>query len=371
MAALFKPLKVGRMQLQHRVSMAPLTRFRAEVSSSVPQEPAAIYYSQRGSAPGTLLITEATIIDPRAGNYDGVPALYSDEQIAGWKKVVDAVHEKKSFIYAQLWALGRAADPNSLKKAGPFDIVSASSKPFEGGATPRPLTKIEIQDYVSYYARAAKNFVKGAGGDGVEIHGANGYLLDQFLQTTCNERTDEYGGSVENRARFLLDTVDAVVEAVGADRTGIRLSPFSTFQGMKMELKDIKETFSYVVEQLRLRHPDLAYIHCVESRIAGNQTVEADKEETLDFIRDLWAPRPFLVAGGFTDENGAEIAEKYENTVIVYGRYFISNPDLVHRLKNHIPLTPYDRDTFYLVGPHETRGYIDYPFADKAEEKEN
>lgn len=214
----------------------------------------------------------------------------------------------------QLWALGRAADPDVLKSELPgADIVSASNIPFEGGPTPRALTKVEIQQYVADYAKGAKRFIEEAGGDAVEIHGANGcvetlflllffvcllflpttvanphlaysYLLDQFLQTTCNDRTDDYGGSVENRARFLLDTIDAVVAAVGAEKVGFRLSPYSTFQGMKMPLKDIHETFSFVVKRVVERYPNLAYIHAVESRIAGNTDIEPEKEETLDFL---------------------------------------------------------------------------------------
>ncbi|GAA6003058.1 hypothetical protein JCM10207_001966 [Rhodosporidiobolus poonsookiae] len=343
-SALFKPLKVGTVELSNHVH--------------------AEYYSQRGSYAKTMLITEATLIDLKAGVYKNVPGIFTDDQVAGWKKVVDAVHAKGSYIYLQLWALGRAADPEATRKEANCDVVSASDVPFEGGPTPRPLTKAEIQDLVASYATAAKRFVEEAGGDGVEIHSANGYLLDQFLQTTSNKRTDDYGGSVENRARFTLDVTRAVSEAIGAERTGIRLSPYSTFQGMKMPLPDIKETFSYVVDQIVKRHPSLAYIHCVESRIAGNATIEVDASETLDFLHDIWAPRPFFVAGGFDAEHGPELADKYENLVVVYGRYFISNPDLVRRLKEGIPLTPYDRSTFYLYGPHETHGYTDYPFAD-------
>ncbi|GAA5896435.1 hypothetical protein JCM6882_001012 [Rhodosporidiobolus microsporus] len=362
-AAIFKPLKVGRMELSNRIAMAPLTRFRANERHE-PQDVHAEYYSQRGSTPGTLLITEATFIDGRAGVYTGAPGLFTLEQVAGWKKVVDAVHARGSYLVLQLWALGRAADAGALRKEYDADVVSASDVPFEGGATPRPLTKAEIQDYIHYYARAAKLFIEEAGGDAVEIHGANGYLLDQFLQTNSNKRTDEYGGSVENRARFPLEVVRAVTEAVGEDRVGIRLSPYSKFQGMKMDtLEEIHETFSYVVDKIRTRHPNFAFIHAVESRIAGNTTIEADKAESLDFLRNIWAPKPFFVAGGFDGEHGPEVAEQYENNVVVYGRHFISNPDLVERLRQNIPLTKYDRDTFYLIGPHETRGYTDYPFA--------
>ncbi|GJN91149.1 hypothetical protein Rhopal_004167-T1 [Rhodotorula paludigena] len=359
---LFKPVKVGRHMLEHRLAMAPLTRFRAD-ASHVHHDVAATYYEQRGSAPGTLLITEATIIDPKAGIYRYAPGIYTPEQVAGWKKVVEAVHAKGSHIYLQLWALGRAADPEALKEETGEEVQSASDIAFEGGAKPRPLTKEEIKDYVSYYARAAKLFVEEAGGDGVEIHNANGYLLDQFLQTTSNARTDEYGGSVENRARFPLEVAAAVTGAVGADRVGIRLSPWSTFQGMKMPTDDVKETFSYFVRQLVERHPDLAYIHAVESRVAGNATIDASEQETLDFLHEIWAPRPFIIAGGFDAESAPVAADHDENTLVALGRYAISNPDFVRRIRDGIPLAPYNRDTFYLQGPEKTEGYTDYPFA--------
>ncbi|POY70078.1 hypothetical protein BMF94_6914 [Rhodotorula taiwanensis] len=362
---LFKPLRVGKMDLKHRLAMAPLTRFRAD-SDHVHHEIAAEYYGQRACEPGTLLITEATFIDPLAGGYPNVPACVTPEQIAGWKKVVEEVHRKGSFIYLQLWALGRAADADCLRKESNADVVSASDIPFEGGAKPRPLTKSEIQDYVRYFARTAKAFVEEAGGDGVEIHNANGYLPDQFLQSVSNNRTDEYGGSVENRARFPLEIAKAVTDAVGADRVGIRLSPYSSFQGMKMKTtEEIKETFSYFVKELRDRHPEMGYVHAVESRIAGNTTVDTDQAETLDFMHDIWAPRPFFIAGGFDAETAPVAADKYSNTVVVFGRYFISNPDLVRRIREGIPLTKYNRDTFYLYGPDKTEGYTDYPFAEK------
>ncbi|BGP40772.1 hypothetical protein JCM10449v2_004737 [Rhodotorula kratochvilovae] len=360
---LFQPIKVGSMELQHRVALAPLTRFRAD-EKHVHHEVAAEYYSQRGSTPGTMLITEATFIDPKAGGYKHVPGIYNAEQATGWKQVVDAVHAKGSKLVAQLWALGRAADPKVLKEETGEEVQSASDIAFEGGAKPRALTKEEIKDYVGYYARAAKMFVEEAGGDAVELHNANGYLLDQFLQSVSNNRTDEYGGSIENRARFPLEVLDAVVAAVGAERVGVRLSPYSTFQGMKMSSqKEIEETFSYYVKEVAARYTNLAYIHVVESRVQGNATVAADQNETLDFLYKLWTPRPFVVAGGFDAESAIAAADQYENTLVAFGRYFISNPDLPRRIKDGIAWTPYNRDTFYLQGPDKTEGYTDYPFA--------
>ncbi|CAE6339894.1 unnamed protein product, partial [Rhizoctonia solani] len=266
---LFAPLQVGDVTLAHRVVMAPLTRFRAD-DNHVHTDLALQYYSQRAEAPGTLLITEATFISPEAGGYDHVPGIWSDEQIAAWKKA-----RCRHFIFfptmdwiLQLWALGRAADPKVLAREG-LPFVSSSATPMEDGApVPRELSKDEIKRYVDTYVQAAKNAVLKAGFDGVEIHSANGYLLDQFLQDVCNKRTDEYGGSIENRARFTLEVADAVTAAVGAKRTGIRFSPWGKFQGMRME--DPVPTFSYVAKELAKRHTDLAYVHFVEPVVAGD-----------------------------------------------------------------------------------------------------
>ena len=252
--ALFKPIKVGRLTLQHRVVLAPLTRMRA-YASHVPGPQQASYYSQRGSAPGTLLITEATLISHDAGGEAHVPGIYTDEQIKGWKKVraplsvipnpfpshgvlglhqvTEAVHAKGSYIFLQLWALGRAAEIDVLEKQDPpSPYVSASSILVTGRSKPpRPLTEDEIKDYIDTYAKAASNAVHGAGFDGVEIHGANGFLPDQFLQTVSNTRTDGWGGDEQGRTRFTREIVDAVVAAVGQDRVGVRISPWSTFLG--------------------------------------------------------------------------------------------------------------------------------------------
>ncbi|GAA5832883.1 hypothetical protein JCM5353_003740 [Sporobolomyces roseus] len=361
-SVLFEPITIGELNLSNRLALAPLTRFRNS-DSHAPKQPSAEYYSQRAQYEGTLLITEATFVDEKAGSYKNAPGIYTDEQIQGWKEVVDAVHAKGSYIYLQLWALGRAADTKVLKSEGGHDVVSASDVPFEGGATPRPLSKEEIAEYVEFYARAAKNFVEKCGGDGVEIHNANGYLLDQFLQTGSNKRTDEFGGSVENRVRFPLQVVDAVVKAVGAKKTGVRVSPYSTFQGMKMEHEETHKTFSHFVTEIRDRHSDLAYLHATMSRVGGNLDLPADERETLDFLYDIWTPRPFLVAGGFKRDTAVETAEHFKNSVIVFGRYFISNPDLVQRVKQGVEFTDYDRETFYKLGPSETAGYLDYPTA--------
>jgi len=361
---LFKPLKVGNATLNNRIVMAPLTRFRASDDTHVPLPFVAEYYAQRASVPGTLLITEATFISPSAGGYANAPGIYSQEQIDAWKSVTDAVHEKGSFIYLQLWALGRASDPTTLKKElGEKGVVkSASDIPFEGGATPTPLTEAEIQEYIGWYAQAAKNAV-AAGFDGVEIHGANGYLIDQFIQDVSNTRTDAWGGSIEKRAKFAIEVTKAVVSAVGAERTGIRLSPFSKFQGMRMQ--DPVPQFSYLAEELKKQK--LAYIHVVESRIDGNADVEATQK--VNFLVDIWGKTsPVLLAGGFKPKSAKTAVDeefKDNDIAIVFGRYFISNPDLVFRLKEGIELTPYNREKFY--NKKQVDGYTTWAYSKEFE----
>jgi NADPH2 dehydrogenase len=360
---LFKPLKLGNLQLQNRVVMAPLTRFRAD-DDHVPLPFVPEYYAQRGSSPGTLIISEATFIAPQAGGYANAPGIWSQEQITSWKRVTDAVHEKKSFIFLQLWALGRAADSAQLKKElGPeAKVISAGDIPIGDDAKPTPLTETEIKEYVGLYAQAAKNAIS-AGFDGVEIHSANGYLVDAFLQDVSNNRTDSYGGSVENRARFGIEVAKAVVEAVGAERTGIRLSPFSQFQDMKM--KDPVPQFSYFVRELKKLK--LAYLHVVESRIAGNVDIKAT--EQINFLVDIWDNQsPFLVAGGYKPDSALQaVDEEYKNrdVAVVFGRLFITNPDLVFRIKEKIELTPYDRTKFY--NKMQEEGYTTWKFSKEFE----
>ncbi|KAF2687108.1 FMN-linked oxidoreductase [Lentithecium fluviatile CBS 122367] len=354
---LFQPLKIGNIELKNRVAMAPLTRFRAS-DDHVPLPMVAEYYAQRASVPGTLLITEATFISPDAAGAANVPGIWNQDQIDAWKNVTDAVHKKGSYIYLQLWALGRVADVEQAKKEK-FTIMSASPIPAgERYPTPKEMTKEDIKKAVASYAQAAKNSI-AAGFDGVEIHGANGYLVDQFLQDNSNQRTDEYGGSVENRSRFAAEVTKAVVDAVGAERTGIRLSPFSTFQGMKMQ--DPYPQFSDIIK--KLADFKLSYVHLVESRISGNADVEGS--ERLDPLMDLF-PGPLLIAGGFKPNSAKRLVDE-ENTkrdiVVVFGRFFISNPDLVYRLQKGIDFAPYDRDTFYL--PKQTKGYTDYAFSEE------
>lgn len=355
---LFQPLQVGNNALQHRLVMAPLTRYRAS-DDHVQLDFVPEYYAQRASVPGTLIITEATFISARASGYPNIPGIYNAAQIAAWKKVTEAVHAKGSFIWLQLWALGRAANPKVLAKEGNFRVVSSSAVPIAPGkAVPEPLTEAEIWEFIGDYAQAARNAI-AAGFDGVEIHGANGYLVDQFIQDTCNQRTDGWGGSVEKRARFGLEVAKAVVDAVGADRVAIRLSPFSEFQGMKM--KDPVSQFSYLAKGLKKLR--LAYLHVVESRVAG--PMDCESTEKVNFLVDIWSgTSPVFIAGGFRPELAFKaVDEEFKNhdVAVVFGRYFISNPDLPFRINKGIPLTPYNRDTFYKAKSRD--GYTDYDFS--------
>ncbi|RCI02979.1 hypothetical protein CU098_011811 [Rhizopus stolonifer] len=358
--ALFTPTKIGNQELKHRVVLAPLTRFRA-TPEAVPTDLQVEHYKQRASE-GGLLITEATFISRLAGNYYRVPGIYTKEQIEAWKKVTSAVHEKKGVIYLQLWHIGRAGssefNPNGEQ------IVSASDIPISGKSmlgrdyeAPRPLTVDEIKAIVQDYRQAALNAIE-AGFDGVEIHSANGYLLDQFINTSSNKRTDAYGGSIENRARFPLEVVDAVVDAVGAERTAIRFSPGGKFQDMEDET--VVETWSYLTSQLQKNHPDLAYLHFIEAR-ANFFNDEANNVDTLEPYRQIWKG-PFITASGFSTNvpHAIDIAEKTGN-LIAFGRAFIANPDLPERIRNGWELNKYDRSTFYT---NDAAGYTDYPFYD-------
>ena len=277
-----------------------------------------------------------------------------------------AVHAKGSFIIQQLWALGRTSTPEQLKEElGPdAKVTGAGDIAYEGGPTPTPSTEAEIKQYIGFYAQAAKNAI-AAGFDGVEIHSANGYLVDQFLQDVSNNRTDSYGGSVENRARFGLEVAKAVVDAVGAERTGIRLSPFSEFQGMGMA--DPRPQFSYFAKELKKLK--LAYIHVVESRVNNNEDIE--ETDSVRFLVDIWDNQsPVLLAGGFKPALAkSTVDEEYKDNdvAIVFGRWFTSNPDLVFRIKEGIELTPYDRKRFYNKG--QVDGYTTWKFSKEFEEQ--
>ncbi|KAI1613809.1 hypothetical protein EDD36DRAFT_486613 [Exophiala viscosa] len=352
---LLKPLVIGNMHLKHRMAMAPLTRFRAS-DRHVPTDMMVEYYGQRASVPGTLLITEGTFISPRAGGYSNVPGIYTKEQIRAWRKITDAVHEKGSYIFCQLWSLGRAADDEVTSREGIGILGPSPLRISLQSPIPRQMELTNIRTAVEDYARASQNAIE-AGFDGVELHGANGYIIDQFLQTNSNERTDEYGGSIVNRSRFGLEAVRAVVDKIGAERTGIRLSPWSTFNGMRMD-NPIPQ-FSHFIKELNTFN--LAYLHLVESRIAGNEDVE--KADHLDFAVQNW-DGPVLIAGGYNAASAqqlVDVARPDKDVVVILGRYFISTPDLPFRVRHGINLNPYNRETFYT--PKSAEGYVDYGFS--------
>ncbi|GAA5812737.1 hypothetical protein MFLAVUS_006195 [Mucor flavus] len=358
--AIFSPIKVGKNLLQHRVVLAPLTRFRA-TTEAVPTDLLVEYYKQRSSE-GGLLITEATFIDRLAGAYPQAPGIYTQEQIEEWKKVTSAVHEKKATIFLQLWHIGRAGskflNPNQEQIVSASDIAITSPSSTGGEhEVPRALEIEEIKDIVKQYARAAKNSIE-AGFDGVEIHGANGYLIDQFINTSSNKRTDIYGGSIENRTRFAREVIDAVVEAISAEKTAIRFSPGGAFQDMKDDT--VVETWSYLTSEIQKNHPQLSYLHFVEAR--GDMMGESvNTVDTLVPYRQIWKG-PFITASGFSNatQEAIDLAEK-TGDLIAFGRAFIANPDLPERLRNGWELNKYDRTTFY---NHDAVGYTDYPFYD-------
>jgi len=356
---LFSPLELGEIRLDHRVVMAPLTRLRADWDGDVPNALMRDYYAQRASA-GGLIIGEATTVSATGRGYLGAPGLYTDAQREAWKSVADAVHARGARIIAQLWHVGRTSNASLIGGAAP---ITASVVPYEGvaftadGWTPaspaRALETTEIPALIDDYVGAAKRALQ-AGFDGVEVHAANGYLIDQFLQDGSNRRTDRYGGPIENRARLLIEVVDAVRTVWPAGRVGVRLSPSSGFNGMFSS--DSESDSRYVAQALSGRQ--LAYLHVVEPRVVGSEEV-ADGLHAVA-ARDLREHfgGPVIAAGGFDGiEAQAEIARGHVDAV-AFGRHFIANPDLPSRLRMGLPLNPYDRATFY---GGDARGYTDYP----------
>jgi N-ethylmaleimide reductase len=355
--SLFSPLRLGRYELAHRVVMAPLTRMRAGVGN-VPNELAPTYYGQRASK-GGLIIAEATQVMPSGQGYPSTPGIHSADQVAGWRKVTDAVHEKGGLIFLQLWHTGRSShssfQPDGALPVAPSAIAITDQKcftpqwkqvPYE---TPRALEVDEIPGILNGYLDGARNAM-AAGFDGVEIHGANGYLLEQFLHSRSNQRTDMYGGSIENRARLLLEVTEAVVGVWGADRVGVRLSPFGTYNDVGDS--DPVALYSHVLASLASL--DIAYVSLIEARSGAGMEISTPQGDKL---RDLWA-KPLIVAGGFSGESAAETVATGRADAVAFGRHFIANPDLPTRLRQSAPLNRYDRSTFYGGG---AAGYVDYP----------
>lgn len=351
---LFKPLKIGNVELKHRVGMPSLTRLRA-TDDHVPTSLMKEYYSQRASTPGTLIIAEGTFISPAYGGFTNGPGIWSNDQVEAWRGITNEVHRRGSFIFCQIFAMGRAGNAEVARQEG-FPILGPSAVSFEGGAMPQPMTVEEIKKSIQDFADAARNAID-AGFDGVECHAANGYLIDQFIQDVSNKRDDSYGGSIENRSRYVNEVLHAIIAVAGAERVGLRLSPWSTFQGMRMA--DPIPQFTDVIN--KAIQANIAYLHLVESRISGSE--DYNGSDRLDFAYKLWNG-PFLVAGGYTPEEARKLVDSEyssKDIVVMFGRYFISNPDLVYRIKEDLELSRYDRKTFYVYKSSE--GYVDYPFS--------
>ncbi len=363
MPKLFEPLNIGPLTLPNRIIMAPLTRMRSKQPGNIPHELNAEYYAQRASA--GLIISEATQVSQQGQGYPGTPGIHSLEQVEGWKLVTDAVHQARGRIFLQLWHVGRIShashQPGGALPVAPSAIAAENSGTYTADwqetpiLTPRALETDEIPGIIADYKAGAENS-KAAGFDGVEVHGANGYLLDQFLQDGSNVRTDRYGGSIENRARLLLEVVDAVVEVWGKGRVGVRLSPFNIFNGMK-DSAPVK-LFTYVLQELDDR--GVAFVHLVEPRASLSSTQDGDIADTphaASLFRDALST-VLISAGGHTPASAYEYTENNLADAVAFGRHFISNPDLPDRIRTGKPLTPYDRATFY---GGDQKGYTDYP----------
>jgi N-ethylmaleimide reductase len=352
---LFEPFKLGAITLPNRLVMAPLTRNRATPPGMVPSPLAAEYYGQRASA--GLLVTEATQVSQQGQGYQDTPGIYSRDQIAGWRKVTDRVHERGGRIFVQLWHVGRishtALQPGGGKPVAP-SAIQAKTKTFVNNqftevSEPRALELSEIPGIIDDFKRGAANAL-AAGFDGVEVHGANGYLLDQFAKDGTNKRTDAYGGSVENRARFLFEVLDAVVAEAGADRVGIRLSPLSPANDARES--DPVGTFSPVIR--RLNDYGLAYLHMIEGVTRGpHPGFGGDLAE----LRGLYKGR-YMANNVYDRAMAIQATASGHADMIAFGRSFIANPDLVERLRIDAPLTEPDQKTFYGGDRH---GYTDYP----------
>lgn len=367
---LFEPLRLGALDLPNRVIMAPLTRSRA-VDGTVPNPLAVTYYSQRAGA--GLIITEASQISQQGQGYAWTPGIHSAAQIAGWRAITDAVHAQGGRIALQMWHVGRVSHP--VFQPGGARPVAPSVMPVPAQAfipsadgkgayapipDPQELSIAGIQVIIADYVKAARNAI-AAGMDAVEVHSANGYLLDQFLNSASNHRSDRYGGSIANRARLLLEVVDAVVGEVGADRVGVRLSPAG--QSFGMNEPDPEGLFDHVARELDQR--GLAWLHLVEPAVRGREivdTVDPRAEAAMQAIRRVYRG-PIILAGGYDGDRAEAALASGRGDAIAFGRPFIANPDLPERLRRAAPLNAADPTTFFGGDAH---GYIDYPALDEA-----
>jgi N-ethylmaleimide reductase len=348
-SALFTPLNLGPLTLKHRVVMAPLTRSRSEQPGDIPGDLMREYYTQRASD-GGLIISEATTISATARGWFGAPGIYTDQQVEGWKKIVDAVHAKGGRMLSQLWHTGRSSH---IDVTGGTQPVSASVNPSywldashltstpNGWVPPSPHRALEISEIhgiVEDYRKAAER-AKAAGFDGVELHSANGYLPDQFLQDGSNQRTDAYGGSIPNRSRFVLEIVQAIVSVWGGDRVGVRVAPRGSFNGMSDS--NPNALFAYLTGQLN--QFGLAYLHVVEPRVKGNIVItEGQGPVAAEQLRKIFNSK-IIAAGGFEPETAEAVVEKGDADAVAFGRYFLSNPDLPKRIQLGLALNEYDR----------------------------
>jgi len=350
---LFTPLKLGNLDLPHRIVMAPLTRSRSAQPGDIPQKMNVDYYGQRSSA--AIIISEATQISPQGKGYAFTPGIHSNAQISGWKKITEEVHRQGSKIFLQLWHVGRVSH-SSLQKGGTLPVAPSAIAPagqaftYEGMLdfeTPRALSLEDIPDIVNQFSQAAKN-AKTAGFDGVEIHAANGYLLDQFLKDGSNKREDRYGGSIENRIRLTLEVTKAVTDVWGGQQVGIRISPTGTFNSMSETAPT--PLFESLVEALN--EYKLAYLHVVE-----NFGDSSDDSFNFVSLREKFNGS-YMANGGYTGQLAEESLSENKSDLIAFGVPFISNPDLPRRLRENAELAQADQNTFY--GGNE-KGYTDYP----------
>ncbi len=355
---LFNKFKLVNIELKNRIVMAPMTRSRA--INNIPNELMAEYYKQRSDA--GLIITEGTAPSPNGLGYPRIPGIFSRDQTEGWKLITKAVHQKGGKMFMQLMHTGRVSHPDNMEKGAEVIAPSAialsgemwtDQKGMQAYPVPKEMTIQDIEKTQNEYVDAAKNAIE-AGFDGIELHGANGYLIDQFINTASNKRSDHYGGSLENRTRFAIEVAKKVSKAIGPDRTAIRLSPFGAFNDMET-FEGLEDTFEYIAKELGKLN--LAYIHIVDHSSMGAPEVT---ESVKSKIKNAFG-RTIIASGGFSDKEKANLViEEGKGDLVAFGKTFLANPDLVYRLENNIPLNQPDFDTFYTPGE---KGYTDYPFA--------
>ena len=355
MPLLFEKTTLGSLSLQNRLVMSPLTRCRA--IGNVPNDLMAQYYGQRASA--GLIISEGTSPSPNGIGYARIPGIYSAAQVAGWKRVTDAVHAKGAKMFLQMMHCGRVAHPLNLpagaKIVAPSAVAAAGEMYTDAGgmkpnAMPAAMSEAGIKSTIEEFAQGAKNAM-AAGFDGVELHGANGYLLEQFIRPTSNKRTDSYGGSIENRARFVLAVADAAVKAIGKDKVGIRLSPFGVFNDMPV-YPELAADYAYLAQQLNTR--GLAYVHLVDHAPMGAPAVPDSIKATFRKI----FKGALILSGGYDAARAESDLAAGKCDLVTFGRPFLANPDLVARMKAGAALNAPDADTFYTA---DAKGYTDYP----------